>query len=91
MGSAGKIHINLAPYQVVIAKVVSELAYKMPSIRTNPGASQIFRWVEYRLPERGEYVSSSKDFLRARKRNVEADSSLRTRDRLTQSGVWYRI
>ncbi len=40
MGSAGKTHINLAPYQVVIAKVVSELAYKMPSIRTNPAASQ---------------------------------------------------
>ena len=41
--------------------------------------------------ERGEYISYLKDYLRARKQDVEADSSLRIRDRLTQSGVWYRI
>jgi hypothetical protein len=91
MGSAGKTHINLAPYQDVIAKVVSELAYKMPSIRTNPGGSQRSSDSWSTAAERGEYTSYLKDFLISRRRDVEADSSLRTRDRLTQSGVWYRI
>ena len=45
LGSAGKTHIDLAPYQDLIATTVSDLAYKMPSIRTNPGASYNFtRW-----------------------------------------------
>ena len=91
MGSAGKTHINLAPYQDVIAKIVSDLAYKMPSIRTNPGASQQYSGSLRTAAERGEYISYLKDFLRTRKQDVEADSSLRIRDRLTQSGVWYRI
>ena len=91
MGSAGKTHINLAPYQDVIAKIVSELAYKMPSIRANPGVSQQYSGSWSTAAERGEYISYLKDFLRARKQDVEADSSLRIRDRLTQSGVWYRI
>ncbi|MGA9842221.1 MAG: hypothetical protein WBQ25_07890, partial [Nitrososphaeraceae archaeon] len=91
MGSAGKTHINLAPYQDVIAKVVSDLASKMPSISTNPGVSQQYSGSWSTAAERGEYISYLKDFLRARKQDVEADSSLRTRDRLTQSGVWYRI
>ena len=58
---------------------------------TNPGVSQQYSGSWSTAAERGEYISYLKDFLRARKQDVEADSSLRTRDRLTQSGVWYRI
>jgi hypothetical protein len=91
MGSAGKTHINLAPYQEVIAKVISELAYRMPSIRTNPGCSQRCSDSWNTAAELGEYISYLKNFLITRGQNIEADASLRTRDRLTQSGVWYRI
>jgi hypothetical protein len=42
--------------------------------------------------KRGEYMEPYlKPFLKERPAAVEADPSLRTRDRLTQSGVWYRI
>ncbi len=90
LGSAGKTHINLVPYQDMISKIVSDLAHKMPSIRTNPGASfNSGGWSS--VAERGEYKEYLEDFLKARKQAVEADPSLRIRDRLTQSGVWYRI
>ena len=62
----------------------------MPSIRTNPGASQY--WGDYSTAEeRTEYTKYLRNFLRERRNAVEADPSLRTRDRLTQYGVWYRI
>ncbi len=90
VGSAGKTHINLEPYQNVVAEVVSKLANKMPSIRTNPGASQ-FWGGQSTAEERGEYTKYLRNFLKERRNTVETDPSLRTRDRLTQSGVWYRI
>lgn len=40
---------------------------------------------------KGEYIEYLRDFLRDRREVVEADPSLRIRDRLTQSCVWYRI
>jgi hypothetical protein len=90
VGSAGKTHINLVPYQNIIAEIVSKLANKMPSIRTNPGASQQW-YTSSKAEERGEYMEYLRTFLKERRKAVEANSSQRTKDRLTQSGVWYRI
>ena len=92
MGSAGKTHINLAPYQDAIAKI-SFLIWHIKCLQfvLILGLVSSILAAGGLSAERGEYISYLKDFLRARKRDVEADSSLRIRDRLTQSGVWYRI
>ena len=74
-GSAGKTGLDLTPYQRLIATTVSSLAYKMPSIRTNPGASHSGGGIGWPTAgECGEYVGYLKDFLKERK-----------------SDVWYRI
>jgi hypothetical protein len=66
LGSAGKTHINLTPYQHVIATTVSSLAYKMPSVRTNPGAS--FDRSMTSNERTGEHTDYLKDFLKERKK-----------------------
>jgi hypothetical protein len=95
LGSAGKTHIDLAPYQDMIAKTVSSLAYKIPSlhgmgIETVRGDNKLEAGgnSEYNS---GVYIPYLRDFLTERRKTVEADSTLKTRDRLTQSGVWYRV
>lgn len=92
LGSKGKTQINTAPFASDIAAVVSSLAYKMPSYHGHG-----LRWADDSSDEgedgasTGEYVSYLRNFLIERRRAVEADPSLAVRDRLTQSGVWYRI
>lgn len=89
VGSAGKTHINLTPYGDVIAKTVSNLAYKMPSYY-GEGYGYYYESSGARDPEQiaENYLIR---FLKDRKRDVDANPELKTTDRLTQSGVWYRI
>lgn len=89
LGSAGKTHIDLRPYASDIAKTVSSLAYKMPSYHgMGYGWSSQSYSDNYRQKSARSYLE---DFLRARFRAIQEDSSLKHRDPLTQSGVWYRI
>jgi hypothetical protein len=86
LGSAGKTHIELTPYEDKIAKIVSSLAYKIPSYHgKGPKA---------RLVSVGRYQEAKRylvNFLYERKRAIDVNPSLRITDRITQSGVWYRI
>ena len=79
----------MSPYAHEIAKTVSMLAKKMPSYH-GKGHAMVYVPYSNRI-----YNTSIKDylhrFLKERKKAVEADSSLKVRDRITQSGVWYRI
>lgn len=88
LGAAGKTHIDLKPYAQDIAKVVSSLAYKMPSYY-GKGYS------DYKYSSSGErpYAAKNylKDFLRRRWRKVQASPSLIKKDPLTQQSVFYRI
>jgi hypothetical protein len=82
-GSAGKMYINLYPYQTTIADVVSRLAYKIPSLHGKGIKS-------YDVGLGGIYKPFQRDFLRDRHRKVSMDKTLVTKDRLTQSSCWYR-
>jgi hypothetical protein len=89
LGSAGKTHISLIPFAKDIAELVSYLAYQMPTCH-GMGFSQ----VSYSAVSRDEDQNGIKylrKFLEERKVAVEANPSLKINDRLTQSGVWYRI
>jgi len=90
-GAKGKTHIETRPFASDIASAVSNLLYKMPSYHGDG-----LRWADDSLEDNdddssGEYVGYLRNFLLERRKAVEADPSLTVKDRLTQSGVWYRI
>jgi hypothetical protein len=92
LGAKGKTHIDTRSFASDIASAVSNLLYKMPSYH-----GYGLRWTDDSLDEEdnddssGEYVGYLRNFLIERRKAVEADPSLAVKDRLTQSGVWYRI
>jgi hypothetical protein len=88
LGAKGKTQINTKPFARDIVETVSKLAYQMPSYYGHG-----LRWTESDEDEdnNGVYIEYLRDFLRKRRHDIELDPSLRVRDRLTQSGVWYRI
>jgi hypothetical protein len=76
----------MRPYQDDIAKTLSSLVYKIPSYH-GKGYSTVVKYHHERQELAQDYV----DDLRERKREIERDPSLKTRDRITQRGVCYRI
>ena len=89
LGSAGKTHIDLSPYAADIAQTVSSLAYKMPSYHgMGYGWSHQSYSDEFKQKTAKSYLE---DFLNDRFDAIEADPSIKYKDPLTQSGVWYRI
>jgi hypothetical protein len=93
LGAKGKTQINTDPFASDIAKTVSKLAYQMPSYHGegNTGNSVYHDpLLTYRDPNQ---VARDwlREFLKDRYEKVTTDPSLKTRDRLTQSGVFYRI
>jgi hypothetical protein len=87
-GGAGKTSIELNPYTEVIAKTVSSLAYKMPSYHGHGySAVPLYLGVNPAQIAQDYYLN----FLRERYRAIQANPSLRITDRITQSGVWYRV
>jgi hypothetical protein len=89
MGGAGKTQINLAPFAKDIAQLVSWLAYQIPTCH-GMGLSLVSYSGRGRDPSQvaKKYL---KDFLIKRRAAVDQNPSLRITDRLTHSGVWYRI
>lgn len=89
LGSAGKTHIDIRPYASGIAKTVSSLAYKMPSYHgMGYGWSRQSYSDNYRQKTAKSYLQ---EFLKLRYYQIKSEPSLKQRDPLTQSGVWYRI
>ena len=89
LGAAGKTHINLKPYAKDIAETVSCLAYHMPTCH-----GQGFAQISYPTGGKDESqiaLEYLRDFLKKRKAAIEATPNLKIIDRITQSGVWYRI
>lgn len=89
LGAKGKTQINTKPFARDIVETVSKLAHQMPSYHGHG-----FKWTESDEDEdsgSGEYIEYLREFLIKRRHDIELDPSLRVRDRLTQSGVWYRI
>jgi hypothetical protein len=89
MGSAGKTHIDLVPFAGDIAQTVSWLAYQIPTCK-----GMGFALDEYAGLGRDETQVAKnylKDFLIKRRKAVEKDVYIKVTDRITQSGVWYRI
>jgi hypothetical protein len=84
-GSAGKTRINLEPYQNLIAETVSKLAYKIPSLH-GKGIHTIWD-----TGLGGIYKPFLVDFLKNRHKQITTKPSDAIKDRLTQSGVWYRV
>ncbi|HKG88043.1 MAG TPA: hypothetical protein VKA95_06925 [Nitrososphaeraceae archaeon] len=89
LGGAGKTQINLRPYTKDIAEVVSWFAYKIPTCHGMGYALDYF-------PVGGKPDSQIakkylENFLKERKAAIDANPYLKITDRLTQSGVWYRI
>lgn len=92
LGAKGKTQINTDPFADDIAKTVSKLAYQMPSYHGEGNIARVYHdpALTYRDPNQ---VARDwlRGFLKDRYEKVKADPSLKTRDRLTQSGVFYRI
>jgi hypothetical protein len=88
LGSAGKTHINMKPYQDELANTVTSLAYKIPTYH-GKGHRATGRY-EHHIRDKSaqDYLD---DFLMERKRQIDINPSLKTKDRITQRGVWYRI
>jgi len=87
LGSAGKTKIDVKPYQQDIAKTLSTLAYKIPSYH-GKGHRATIQYGYHREKSAQDYLD---DFLRKRVKEIRANPSLKTKDRITQRGVWYRI
>jgi hypothetical protein len=88
LGSAGKTHINLKPYQDELANTVTSLAYKIPTYHGIGHRATI----QYDRPVREKSAQDFlDDFLIKRKSQIDRNPSLKTKDRITQRGVWYRI
>jgi len=87
LGSAGKTKIDVKPYQQDIAKTLSTLAYKIPSYH-GKGHRATIQYNYSREKSAQDYLD---DFLRKRLGEIRANPSLKTKDRITQRGAWYRI
>jgi hypothetical protein len=90
LGAAGKTHINLKPYAKDIADTISNLAYKMPTCH-GLGLGRDYYPTGGTKDESQIALEYLRDFLKKRKAAVEANPYLKIIDRITQSGVWYRI
>jgi Protein of unknown function C-terminus (DUF2399) len=86
LGGAGKTRIDLRPFEEDIAKAVSGIAYKMPTFH-----GQI-DYIDYDISEPVKTATDYLDeFLIQRRKDIEADPSLKITDRLTQASVFYRV
>jgi hypothetical protein len=90
LGAAGKTHINLMPYAKDIAYTISNLAYKMPTCH-GLGLGRDYYLTGGSKNENQIAKNYLRKFLIDRRAAVEADPYLKVKDRITQSGVWYRI
>ncbi|MGB8937840.1 MAG: hypothetical protein WCC17_22345, partial [Candidatus Nitrosopolaris sp.] len=83
LGAAGKTHINQVPYGETIAKALCVMSHNIPSYR-GQGYAMVCELSGSVQKSAEEYLD---DFLRERRKEIEADPSLRITDRLTQRGI----
>ena len=88
LGVAGKTHINQIPYAETIAKNVATMSHNIPSYRGQGFALDPTPSSPTNQKTATKYVD---EFLKKRRREVEAKPDLRRIDRLTQRGVAYRL
>ena len=90
LGAKGKTQINTKPFADDIANTVSSLS---PSDAIIPWSSIRSSDPSSSEPKGGKQTAIDylRDWLWDRRKKVEADPTLKTRDRLTQSGVFYRV
>jgi hypothetical protein len=92
LGAKGKTQINTDPFVNDIAKTVSKPAYQMPSYHGEGNTGSAYHDASITLRDPNQVARDwLREFLKDRYEKVVADPSLKTRDRLTQSGVFYRI
>ena len=88
LGAAGKTHINQVPYDETIARALCTMSYSIPSYR-GQGYAMMYESSSCSAQKSAEdYLD---EFLIDRRKEIEANPSLRITDRLTQRGVWYRV
>jgi hypothetical protein len=93
MGSAGKTQINLAPYEDDIAKVVSDLAYKMPSYH-GKGFGAKYQSTGLRDKQKEDKRKATEifeQFLRERYQKILEDPILKLKDRWNTSTPVYQV
>ena len=84
----GKSTLVIDPFANTIAETISKVMGKIPTFHGyGVGKGSKSEPDE----ERKIAIDYLRDFLRDRREKVEADPSLKTSDRLTQSGVFYRV
>ncbi|MGH9982708.1 MAG: hypothetical protein ACRD8W_01980 [Nitrososphaeraceae archaeon] len=84
----GKSTLVIDPFANTIAETISRVMEKIPTFH-GYGVGKGSKSEPHE--ERKIAIDYLRDFLRDRCEKVEADPSLKTRDRLTQSGVFYRV
>jgi hypothetical protein len=88
LGAAGKTHMNQIPYAETIAKNVSTMSHNIPSYRGQGFALDPTPSSSTNQKTATKYID---EFLKKRRKEVEANPDLRRIDRLTQRGVAYRL
>jgi len=93
LGAKGKTQINTDPLPYDIAKTVSKLAYQMPSYHGEGNGNRSTYHDSSATFRDSNQVAREwlREFLKDRYEKVKANPSLKIGDRLTQSGVFYRI
>ena len=96
LGGAGKTHIDLRPYAKDIAETVKLLATKMPTYYGKGFAQTSYgRGGNQQYPANNisgiSYGIDTDAIYGNAKKGIQGDPTLKFRDPLTQSGVWYRL
>jgi len=80
LGAAGKTHINQVPYAETIAKTICTMSHKIPSYH-GQGYAMVYESSCSAQRSAEDYLD---DFLIERRKEIDADPSLKITDRLTQ-------
>lgn len=86
----GKSTLVIEPFADTIVETITKVMKKIPTFHGMGVGQQVSESKKKPKEEKKTAIDYLRDFLRDRREKVEADPSLKTRDRLTQRGVFYR-
>jgi len=87
LGSAGKTKVDLKPYADDIAQTLYSLTKKIPSYHGKRKSVED----DYRPERQKEQEEYMMEFLQERYKAIQADLSIKIKDRITQRGACYRV
>jgi hypothetical protein len=87
----GKTTVVIDPFANTIAETISKVMQKIPTFHGYGVSKSSKNELDDEDRNKQSAIEYLRDFLRDRRERIQADPSLRISDRLTQSGVFYRV